>query len=185
MHTSLNIFLSFLEKSSRYSHYSGDSAFFSNNCFLDIFLTDALTLQNGPQSPVMTYFITYSFIYHDNILSASCGTVPQKSFFITVFLHLTEMKGPRGCSDCPGWRWAEENEPRGNNFTSQFSCYETQALCTNKSPWPSAGLGGASTICLGRLLFHSHLMACPEPGYLSFQRAAPFHTLHTTVLYVF
>lgn len=49
------------------------------------------------------------------------------------------------------------------------------------SPWPSAGLGGASIICLERC--HLQLMPCPELECLSIRRATPYYILNSSVLY--
>lgn len=143
---------------------------------------DTLTLQNGPQPTAMTYFITYGFIYRDNILSASCGPVQQRSFFIAAFMHLKEMKEPRGCFDCVrGDAGLRKMSPVG--ITLQASSLAMRPkLCAQTSPLgPLQDWEGPAPSAWGDCYFHQ---ACPEPGHLSLQRAAPFHTSHKCVLYI-
>lgn len=141
---------------------------------------DTLTLQNGPRSTAMTYFLTWGFIYHDNILYASCGTVQQRSFFIAAFMHLKEMKEPRGCFDgVRGDAGLGKMSPVG--ITLQASSLAMRPkLCAQTSPLgPLHDWEEPAPSAWGDCYF---LMACPEPGYLSLQRAAPFHTRHNCAL---
>lgn len=143
---------------------------------------DTSTLQNGPRSTAMTYFITYGFIYHDNILSASCATVQQRSFFIAAFMHLKEMKESRGCFDCVrGDAELRKMSPVG--ITLQASSLAMRPkLCAQTSPLGPRRTGRSQHHLLGEAAISIRLALSQDTSLFK----GLFHfTLCTTVFYIF